>query len=302
MKLRYVVLVAILVVLFSVFNLNISDEFRSTGADIVVPPPQTSLSNASRKVDFPRNLYEAMLRAKYAESYGWYGLFQTNVEHEKTRVITFKLNNLNPSHASITGLLAKALPLIEAAGFTHEAMLNALNLYGRGNPRPLDDMLESSTFISKNPPGTLYLRGQIAEEAMDWERALMHYKAAAELKPRAMRYLNSTSMMATRLGLNRMAEKYLLDEIKGYMRTSGASHPSTLLARINLAVLYANQNRNNEAKEHYLHVIEELDKMQSRHRNYLPLILNSLIRLSTHLGDTERTESLKTFNASRAQR
>jgi tetratricopeptide (TPR) repeat protein len=182
-------------------------------------------------------------------------------------VIQQQLQDTQASYAAHIASLKERISQLEALqGEAPDALLNeAIAALKQGKTQQADELFQRIETDSEDRiklvAEAAFQRGKIAQEAVRYRHALMHYEKAARLAPDNTLYLNDAGCINHTLALYQKAIDYYERALASDIKTYGEDHPAIAIRRNNLGEVWRALGQYDKAIDYYELALPTLEKM-----------------------------------------
>ena len=216
------------------------------------------------------------------------------LEKQKREEIERKLANLEESYQEKLRLLEESQgKLLQLAGsLPKEQLAEAEERLAQGDTELAEQLFDRvAAETGQTAAAALLQSGRLAEDRLDYSKALRNYAAAVALAPDNPDYLLPAGQMARTMGEYQQAEEWL-EHLLAIWEQEGEEDEALALALNDLAVVYNSQGRYEEAEPLYKRSLEIWEKALGKEHPHVAATLNNLAELYRTQGRYEEAEPL----------
>ncbi|WP_417913250.1 tetratricopeptide repeat protein [Candidatus Electronema sp. TJ] len=248
----------------------------SVQSDVIALPPGSVLTIEQYKKDL-------------LEQHGNYFL-----EKQKREEIERKLANLEESYQEKLRLLEDSKEKLQqmAGSLPKQQLAEAEERLAQGDTELAEQLFDQvAAETGQTAAAALLQSGRLAEDRLDYNKALRNYAAAVALAPDNPDYLLAAGQMARTMGDYQRAEEWL-EHLLAIREQEGKEDEALALALNDLAVVYYSQGRYEEAEPLYKRSLEIWEKALGKEHPHVAATLNNLAELYRTQGRYEEAVPL----------
>jgi tetratricopeptide (TPR) repeat protein len=216
------------------------------------------------------------------------------LEKQKREEIERKLANLEESYQEKLRLLEESKEKLQqlAGSLPKQQLAEAEKRLAQGDTELAEQLFDRvAEETGQTAAAALLQSGRLAQDRLDYRKAMRNYAAAVALAPDNRDYLLSAGQMAYTMGEYQRAEEWL-EHLLAIREQEGKENTELASALNDLALVYADQSRYEEAEPLYRRSLEIKEKTLGKDHPSVATTLNNLAGLYRQQGRYEEAEPL----------
>ncbi|XCN72596.1 MAG: tetratricopeptide repeat protein [Candidatus Electrothrix aestuarii] len=203
------------------------------------------------------------------------------LEKQKREEIERKLANLEESYQEKLRLLEESQEklLLLAGKLPKEQLAEAEERLAQGDTELAEQLFDRvAAEAGQTVAEALLQSGRLAEDRLDYSKALRNYAGAADLAPSNPTYLLAAGIMAWKMGDYQRAKEWL-EHLLAIREQEGKEDIELALALNELGLVYEYQGCYKKAEPIYKRALEVAEKTLGKEHLHVAAVLNNLARL-----------------------